>query len=62
MTAERIAEIEHRVGAEELALLLAAPPQTDLSRITDPIALAGTQPVDEGPAPMPPGLYGQLAR
>ena len=45
MTAERLAEIEFEVHAEELPRLLAAPDQKDLGAITDPIAIFGVQPV-----------------
>jgi hypothetical protein len=47
MTAERITQYEFEVDPEELALLLAAPIETDIRRITDPIAVFGTMPVEE---------------
>jgi hypothetical protein len=47
MTHEWIPEADREVGAEELALVLAAPQTRDPSQITDPIALCGTQPLDQ---------------
>jgi hypothetical protein len=49
MTAQRITQYEFEVDPEELALLLAAPIETDVGRITDPIAVFGTKPVEDLP-------------
>jgi hypothetical protein len=46
MTVERIPEADQEPGAEELALVLAAPTHRDPSGITDPIAVFDTQPPD----------------
>jgi hypothetical protein len=54
MTAERITQYEFEVDPEELALLLAAPIETDVRRITDPIAVFGTKPVERLHVPAPP--------
>jgi hypothetical protein len=45
MTAERLAEIEFEVHAEELPRLLAAPAQQDPREIADPLALFCTRPL-----------------
>jgi hypothetical protein len=42
MTLERVPEPDQELGAEELALVLAAPSHPDPSSITDPIAVYGT--------------------
>jgi hypothetical protein len=47
MTAQRITQYEFEVDPQELALLLAAPIETDVQRITDPIAVFGTKPVED---------------
>ena len=47
MTHERIPEADWDVEAEELALVLAAPQTRDPAGITDPIALCGTEPLDQ---------------
>ena len=43
MTHERVPEADSDLGAEEMVLMLAAPSHPDPSRITDPIALFGTE-------------------
>jgi hypothetical protein len=54
MTAERITQYEFEVDPEELALLLAAPIETDVRRITDPIAVFGTKPAEDIQVPGSP--------
>jgi hypothetical protein len=46
MTLERVPEPERELGAEEMALVLAAPSHRDPSGITDPIAVFGTRAPD----------------
>jgi hypothetical protein len=47
MTLERVPEADQELGAEEMALVLAAPNHRDPSAITDPIAVFGTEAPDE---------------
>jgi hypothetical protein len=46
MTVERVPDPEQELGAEEMALVLAAPSHRDPSGITDPIAVFGTRAPD----------------
>jgi hypothetical protein len=46
MTVERVPELDQELGAEEMALVLAAPSHRDPYGITDPIAVFGTEPLD----------------
>ena len=46
MTVAQAEKLEDQFSIEELVMFLSAPEPCDVSRITDPIALYGTEPLD----------------